>query len=76
MMQELITVGSRMLHAVGYDPQKQVLEAIFYSGKIYCYEGVPQKIYQDLMIADSKGQYMRSKIIDSYPTYQFGISYQ
>lgn len=63
----LITVDSSMLHAVGYDPQTQELEVIFSSGKIYRYSNIPEKIYQQLMAAESKGSYMRSCIIGLYP---------
>jgi hypothetical protein len=60
----LTTVESSMIHAVGYDSKKRVLEVVFNSGRTYCYEGVPPKVYKELMAAESKGQYMRSEIID------------
>ena len=63
----LTTVESSMIHAVGYDSKKRVLEVVFNSGRTYCYEGVPPKVYKGLMSAESKGQYMRSEIIDVYP---------
>ena len=64
---KLTTVESSMIHAVGYDSKKRVLEVVFNSGRTYCYEGVPPKVYKELMAAESKGQYMRSEIIDVYP---------
>ena len=64
---QLITVESSMIHAVGYDPTTQELEVVFNSGKTYVYTGVPQKVYDGLMSAESKGQYMRAFIIDVYP---------
>ena len=43
---------------------------VFNSGKTYRYTGVPQTVYDDLLAADSKGQYMRACVIDVYPDYQ------
>lgn len=64
---ELVPVDSSMVYAVAYDPPTQELLVIFTSGKTYIYEGVPRKVYEDLMSADSKGSYMGSFIIDVYP---------
>jgi hypothetical protein len=68
-MAQLVPVASSMIQAVGYDPQTQVLEVVFTSGRTYCYEGVPSDVHQALMAADSKGQYMRAAIIGVYPDY-------
>jgi hypothetical protein len=68
-MAKLIPVESSMIQAVGYDPKTRTLEVVFNSGRTYCYEDVPSKVYKELMAADSKGQYMRAAIIDVYPDY-------
>jgi hypothetical protein len=68
-MAKLIPIESSMIQAVGYDPKTHILEVVFNSGQTYCYEGVPPKVYTELMAADSKGQYMRSEIIGVYPDY-------
>jgi hypothetical protein len=59
-----------MIHAVGYDPEKRLLEVVFNTGRVYCYEGVPPEEYEGLMAAQSKGQYMLAHIIDVYPYYR------
>jgi hypothetical protein len=63
----LRTVKSSMIHAVGYDAETRTLEVIFNSGGIYFYDDVPPEVYEKLMAAESKGQYMRYAIIDVYP---------
>jgi KTSC domain-containing protein len=68
-MNKLIIVESSMIHAVGYDSGTKILEVVFNSGRTYCYEGVPLKVYKELMAADSKGRYMRSEIVGAYPDY-------
>ena len=68
-MAKLIPVDSSMIQAVGYDAKTRILEVVFNSGRTYCYEDVPAKVYKELMAADSKGRYMRSEIIDMYPDY-------
>jgi hypothetical protein len=59
-MAKLIPVESSMIQAVGYDPETHILEVVFNSGQTY----------QELMAADSKGQYMRAAIIGVYPDYR------
>jgi KTSC domain len=66
-MAKLISVESSMIQAVGYDPKTRLLEVVFNSGRAYCYEDVPPKVYKELMAADSKGQYLRSEIMGVYP---------
>jgi hypothetical protein len=70
MMADLILVESSMIRAVGYDPETHTLEVLFNSGRTYRYEDVPSEVYEGLMAAESKGQYMRWAIIDMYPTRQ------
>ncbi|MBI3241559.1 MAG: KTSC domain-containing protein [Chloroflexi bacterium] len=52
---ELVTVDSSMIHAVGYDQQKRILEIIFNSGGTYQYFDVPPDVYEGLLKAESKG---------------------
>jgi hypothetical protein len=59
-----------MINAVGYDATAEELEVVFNSGKTYRYTGVPQEVYDDLLAAASKGQYMRTCIIGVCPDYQ------
>ncbi|MDB5308220.1 MAG: hypothetical protein JWO38_2422 [Gemmataceae bacterium] len=66
----LTLVESSMLLAVGYDAATEELEAVFRSGAVWRYRGVPRKVYRDLLAAESKGSFMRSMVIDVYPDYQ------
>lgn len=63
----LIEVESSMIQAVGYDEETQVLRVVFNNGGLYEYYDVPSEIYDGLMQAESKGQYMRAMVIDQYP---------
>jgi hypothetical protein len=56
------SVTSSSLISVGYDPQSEVLEIEFHSGGIYQYSGVPQSVYDGMMIADSKGKYFHRNV--------------
>jgi hypothetical protein len=69
-MAQLVPVESSMIQAVGYDPKTRILEVVFNSGQTYCYGDVPPEVHQELMAADSKGQYMRAAIIGVYPDYR------
>ncbi len=67
---ELSEVDSSMVQIIGYDKKAQRLEVVFGSGKAYFYEGVPPEEYASLMKAESKGRYMRAKIIGKYPSFE------
>jgi len=69
---KLKVVESSMIQAVGYNAKTRELEVVFNSGRTYLYEGVPPKIYKELMAAESKGRFMRAEIIDCYPCYEAG----
>ncbi len=63
----LIPVESTMVDSVGYDEERRLLQVVFTSGRVYCYQDVPPKVFQGLLEAESKGRYMRAYIIDVYP---------
>jgi hypothetical protein len=64
---QLVPVDSSMLTAVGYDEVTMDLVAVFTSGKVWRYRGVPKSVYKQLLAADSVGSFMRSCIIGAYP---------
>lgn len=60
-------VNSTMLASIGYDPDDQVLEVEFLdSGDIYQYFDVSQESYEELMHADSHGEYMQKYILEKH----------
>ena len=60
-------VESTTLSTVAYQPLDQVLCLEFRSRAVYCYFGVPQSVYQDLLAADSKGSYFNRYIRGRFP---------
>ena len=64
---EWVAVKSKMLVAVAYSGDWQQLYLKFRSGDIYCYRGVPRVRLDELLAADSKGQYCRRHIFNHYP---------
>jgi len=70
MIKNLVTVDSSMLYAVGYDEEKEIMEAVYLKGGIWRYRGVPKEIYDGLIRSRSLGNYMRSEIIDCYDSEQ------
>jgi hypothetical protein len=65
-----VEVESSMIRAVRYHAKDKELEVIFNSGSIWIYSEVPKSTYQGLLKADSKGSYMRGRIIGEYPERQ------
>lgn len=60
-------VGSTNISSIGYDADSETLEVEFLNGSIYQYYNVPQGLYEQLMIAPSKGQFLNANIKNSYP---------
>jgi hypothetical protein len=68
-MPEMIFVDSKNVEAIGYDPDSMELHVRFLkSGATYVYYTVEEWRYQELMQADSKGQYLN---INIKPHYQY-----
>lgn len=63
----LFPVESSMIAAAGYDSKNRILIVLYNTGKAYEYFQVPAEEFQGLMVADSKGKYMNSHILNVYP---------
>jgi hypothetical protein len=63
---ERSALDSSTIHAVGYDPDAQILEVEFKTGEIYEYYEVPLEIHQDLLAASSHGQFFNAFIKNIY----------
>ena len=65
-------VASSNIRAIGYDTTTQTLEVEFLSGWVYQYYGVPENLYQQIMQASSKGQFLNQYIKNAYPYSRVG----
>ena len=61
-------VDSSMIDAFRYDEAAKMLEVRFHNTGVYRYFDVPAEVVNGLRQATSKESYMRSMIIDAYPT--------
>ena len=59
-------VHSSNVASIGYDELAGTLEVEFQSGAIYQYFGVPQNLYDQLMQAPSKGQFLNTYIKNAF----------
>lgn len=55
-------VSSSNIASVGYDAMSEILEVEFNNGTVYQYCNVPERLYNGLMEADSKGRYFDAYI--------------
>ena len=60
------TVKSSNIKSIGYKLNQKILEVEFISGSIYQYFNVPEKIFNELMQAKSKGKYFIGNIRKVY----------
>jgi len=68
MGMKLRAVDSSMLLAVGYDEEERELRVIFKTSDTYRYLNVPPSTYTELLKAESKGTYMKTHVIDVFPS--------
>jgi hypothetical protein len=62
-----IPVESSSLASVGYDREISTLEVEFRNGGCYQYFAVPQRVFEQLMAAPSKGAYVTEHIKARFP---------
>lgn len=63
---ERIPVASSNIASIGFDEDSSTLEIEFLSGAVYQYFDVPFPVYEGLIEADSKGQYLAQHIKGKY----------
>lgn len=63
---KLEQLDSEMLLAAGYDQNSRILQVVFRTGGTYRYKNVPSEKYDELLSAESIGQYMHKHIIGHY----------
>lgn len=59
-------VHSSAVEEVGYDPIKKTLEVAFRSGKVYRYLDVPETTYYAMLLSDSIGSFVNTRIKTSF----------
>ena len=69
-MAEMIPVQSSNLAAVGYDEEARELLVQFRSGKTYAYAGADKVLLDDLLAANSAGEYFMRNVKNVYPARQ------
>lgn len=65
-------VASSTIIAIGYDEPSETLEVEFNSGAVYQYYNVTKAIFDQLMQAASKGQFLAYQIKNVYPYSRVG----
>ena len=60
------TFQSTALSSASYDPDSETLDITFTSGRSFTYEGVSQKVFEELRDAPSPGSYFHSEIKDAF----------
>lgn len=63
---ERIPVISSNVKSIGYDPESATLEVEFNNGSVYEYYEVPEEVYNDFLVASSKGKYLFHHIKNVY----------
>lgn len=61
---DMIPVQSSYIMAVGYDVSQQLLRVAFRNGSVYQYCGVPESECRQLLEAQSKGSFLKARIVN------------
>ena len=73
-MPEMVQVVSTSIDAVGFDPVSAELWVRFVTGTTYVYSGVPEPVFDEFLLAESKGRYFNGEIRDTYPFRQAEVT--
>jgi KTSC domain len=65
-------VASSNIVSIGYDEPSQTLEIEFSNGTVYQYFNVGMALFEQLMSAPSKGQFLNVYIKNAYPFSRVG----
>ena len=57
---------SSVIAAIKYDALSSTLRIVYVSGSVYDYKKVPEKIYNDMKAAFSKGEFLNKEIKPNY----------
>jgi hypothetical protein len=60
-------IDSSAVASIGYDPRAKALDIEYAGGAVYRYYPVPDRVYRQLLQADSKGRFVNFRIRDAYP---------
>ena len=60
------TVSSRNIRSIGYEHSTSTLEVEFNNGRVYQYFSVSENIFNSLLSASSKGQYLAANIVSIF----------
>lgn len=55
-------VESSNIASAGFCPDRKCIEVEFKNGSVYEYESCDQKLYDDLMAAESKGKFVNANL--------------
>lgn len=59
-------VTSSTVVSAGYDEGSRAMEIEFVGGAVYRYDGVPRRVFEELLAADSVGRYFNEQVRDVY----------
>jgi hypothetical protein len=62
----MIPIDSTAIARVGYDTEKRILRVEYRSGRAYDYFDVPPQVYEQLLSADSAGEFVNLEIKPNY----------
>ncbi|MGA0565639.1 KTSC domain-containing protein [Ancylobacter sp. VNQ12] len=65
-------VASTNIASIGYDEPSETLEVEFSDGTVYQYYNVGAALFEQLMQATSKGQFLNAYIRNAYPYSRVG----
>jgi hypothetical protein len=62
----MVALRSSSITSADYDPEMEALTLTFANGRSYTYDGVPQEVFERLVVDPSPGRFYHTYIRDLY----------
>ena len=72
-MQEKEITNSSNIGKIRYDADKQLLEITFLTKKVFQYEAVPKRIWDNMLKAESVGKFFHKEVKDKFRAKQITV---
>lgn len=66
---KLLKVQSSAIGAIGYDDENNTLAVMFPNRAVYFYVGVPSRLFEEFVAAESKGGFFAKEVKDQYSSF-------
>jgi hypothetical protein len=68
-----IPVVSPTLLGLGFDPRTHALDVVLRDNIVYCYDGVPESVWSQLLLSTEQAAFVARELAGRYPVTTFAL---